>query len=106
MHSEALRQLQAKISETAFPIADLRDEFLKVEGFQIGESRFGQLDRAYSNINTVGDALFEYLDQKSPLFGKKPDREVLMIAKAAVENAKILIEIARSELELKRLQRT
>jgi hypothetical protein len=83
------------ISKVSLPIAAVRDEYLKFKG---RHGRFMQLADVYSNLNMIHQALFEYIESKSPVFGKKPNREVLMIAQAAVENSKVLLDIAEDEI--------
>ena len=102
MREVELRDVWLSVSDVALPLAELRDEYLKFQGFQADLGRFGQLETAYANLNIVEQTLFEYIEQKSPLFGKKPNREVLMIANAAIQNSRILAEIARGELNLMR----
>jgi hypothetical protein len=96
-----IRKLWLEISKTSIPLAMVRDEYIKLKG---GEHRFMQLADVYSNLNTIETALFEYLDLKAPVFGRKPDREMLMVSRAAVENVKVLLDIAEEEVVRMRVQ--
>lgn len=97
MFESELKAAWLSISDVSLPLAEARDDYLKVKG---GEHRFMQLADAYSNMNTLETALFEYLEGKVPLLGKKPNREVLMIVEAAIKNSKVLLEVSRGELKL------
>ena len=97
MLHEQVKTAWMNVDKVALPLAEIRDEYLKFKGM---EGRFMQMNDAYRNLNTLGDALFEYIEIKSPLFGKKPDREILMIAEAAVKNGQILLDVAKGELAL------
>ena len=92
-----LRKVWLNIGEVALPIAALRDEYVRFPGVH---RRFSQLNNVYQNLLKVEAALFEFCEAKKPVFGSKPEREVLMIAEATLENARILLEIARAELAL------
>ena len=101
MFEAELKSAWLSVTDVSLPLAEVRDEYLNVKG---GEARFMQLADAYSNLNTVEQALFEYMELKPPTFGKKPNREFLMIAEAAIKNGKILMDVAKGELSaLKRV---
>ncbi len=97
MYESELKKAWLSISDVSLPLAELRDEYLSLKG---GEGRFLRLTDAYSNLNAIEQALFEYLELKAPIFGKKPNRAVLMMAEAAIENGQVLTEIVRGELAL------
>jgi hypothetical protein len=96
-YANDLRELWLSVGEVPLPIAAVRDEYVRFGGIH---RRFSRLNDVYHQLFTIETALFEFLESKKPLFGQKPEREVLMIARAAVENAKVLSEIARAELQL------
>ena len=97
MFEDELKELWLSVSDIALPLAELRDEYLYVKR---GEARIMLLTTAYENLNAIEQALFEYIALKSPLLGRKPNREMLMMARAAIENGRILTEIVRGELAL------
>lgn len=97
MFESELKAAWLSISEISLSFAEVRDQYLETN---VVEGRFVQLTAAYNNLNIIEQALFEYMEIKSPMFSKKPNREVLMIAEAAVENSKILLDVARGELAL------
>lgn len=52
---------------------------------------------AYQNLRTIEEAIFEFMELRKPMFGKKPDREFIMLSRAAISNTKILLKIATDE---------
>ena len=89
-----LRQLWLSIQEIAMPMAELRDKYVEFPGMH---PRFSHLYDAWQNLLAVEQAIFEFMELKKPTFGKKPDREFIMISKAAISNSKILLKIATDE---------
>jgi len=89
-----LRKLWLSVQDIALPIAELRDRYVEFPGMH---PRFSQLYDVWQNLLQIEQAIFEFLELKKPAFGKKPEREFLMVAEAAISNSKILLKIAAEE---------
>ena len=90
-----IRKLRTDISDISLEIADVRDEYLTLKHT---EKRYMQLSKVYSDLRTVEQALFEFLERRLPLFDKQPDRLVLMIARPMFENAKFILDMVKNEI--------
>ena len=97
MSEAELKTLLLSVSEIYLSLAEVRDDYLRVQG---GEPRFMQLAEACDNLMAIEQALFEYREIKAPLFGKKPDREFLMVAVAALANGRVLRDVCKGELAM------
>ena len=89
-----IRQLWLSVQDIAGPIADLRDRYVSSPGLH---NRFSQLYDVWRNLLEIEQALFEFLEIKKPLLGSKPEKEMLVVARASLANAKILLDIASAE---------
>ena len=96
-YRKELRELWLSIETVAIPIAELRDKYVRFPGVH---RRFSQFEEVYRNLKEIETALFEFIEAKKPLFGSKPEREFVIMSRASIANAQILLEIGEAELAL------
>jgi hypothetical protein len=97
-YADEIRGLWLSIGELSISLGEVRDAFLRIPG---EEGRFMEIEDARKNLFQIETALFEYLEQKAPVFAKKPDRLFHAVANAAIDNTKILLAIAKGDADLK-----
>ena len=95
--ADELRKVWLAIDGVALPIADVRDGYVRFPGIH---RRFSQLDSVYRDLRTMETALFEFLEVENSAVGSNRGREILMVAQAALNNARVLAEVAQAELQL------
>ena len=66
-YADEIRSLWLSIGELSISLGEVRDAFLRIPG---EEGRFMEIEDARKNLFQIETALFEYLEQKAPVFAK------------------------------------